>query len=156
MPKKVKINENSIFEIELKDGSSTYGIFHKHVPKALNSYICSFYNFRNPIDQEVEVDIKNFKPISVQFVSRESLDKKIWPIVKELGKNDIDEQMYSGFLADRESYKGVKIIGCGIIRKFLNAYFGFLPWDMMHDPNYFDKLLLPQAPRPTNKVLKRL
>ena len=55
-------------------------------------------------------------------------------------------------LESRE-FVGAKIIGSGIMQKFLDAYFGLIAWDKWQDPNYLDKLLLPGVPRPANAVL---
>ncbi len=32
--------------------------------------------------------------------------------------------------------------GSGIMRKFLSAFFGLRDWHQMHDPEYYQKLLL--------------
>lgn len=53
-----------------------------------------------------------------------------------------------------QGYVGAKHYDAGILAEFLSAWHGFLPWNVMHDPSYFDRLLLAGQARPgTAQVL---
>jgi regulator of RNase E activity RraB len=52
-------------------------------------------------------------------------------------------------------FVGAKIIGSGIVNRFLNAYYGFEAWDDWHDPNYLDTLLISPTKRPKHPILKK-
>jgi hypothetical protein len=37
---------------------------------------------------------------------------------------------------------------------FMSAYYRLLPWNIAHDPEYFDKLLISKSKKPKNVLLK--
>jgi hypothetical protein len=45
-------------------------------------------------------------------------------------------------------YVGAKNYDAGLLAGFLSALHGLLPWNVMHDPAYYDKLLRPGLVRP--------
>ena len=50
-------------------------------------------------------------------------------------------------------YVGAKTYDAGILTDFLSAYHGLVPWNVMHDENFYDQFLLPGVERPRSVVL---
>ena len=152
-----KLKAGDLFFVPLEDGTFGLGLFHKYSPKALNSCICSFYGNNFSTREEIElIEFNDLRMISLVFVTKDLLQKKVWGRVRNieesLSRFDLPDIPYE----NAGSYKGAKVYGAGIIREFLNAYFGILPWNMMHDPTYFDKLLITNIKRPKNLIFQKV
>ena len=50
-------------------------------------------------------------------------------------------------------YVGAKHYDAALLSEFLSACHGALPWNVMHDPEYSEKLLLPGSGRPERAVI---
>jgi hypothetical protein len=48
----------------------------------------------------------------------------------------------------KAGYVGAKTYDAGILADFLSAFHGLVPWNVMHDPDYYDRLLRPGVERP--------
>lgn len=48
---------------------------------------------------------------------------------------------------------GVQHANGGLIQHLLNAWHGLVPWNTMHDENYFDSKLAPGVLRPANAIV---
>jgi hypothetical protein len=55
----------------------------------------------------------------------------------------------------KSGWVGAKIRGAGVVEEFINAFYGLLPWDSRYDPEYFDKLLISPAKRPSRLIFKQ-
>ena len=151
--KRKALEAGDVFLVPLEDNSFGTGMFHKHVPRALNSHICTFFSNRfDAPPSEHELALIDLKPIATQFVTRDLLDRKTWKIVGSRKSMIRDRNLPDQPFIKAASFKGCAIIGSGIMRKFLNAYHGLLPWNMMKDDHYFDKLLLPKVLRPPSVI----
>lgn len=150
---KKQIAENSTFLIPLENGHVTVGFFHKYFADAMNSYLCSFYDLVAIDETSLPSNLSEANTIALLLVTRDLLDNGTWPLSDRFYFSK--EKISTTSFDEKESFKGIKIIGSGIVRKFANAYFGLLPWDMMHDPNYFDKLMLPGAAQPSCRILSK-
>jgi len=51
-------------------------------------------------------------------------------------------------------YVGVKVIGSGIITKFLEAYHSLYPWNGFARPDYLDSLLLRKEYKPKSVLIR--
>lgn len=67
------------------------------------------------------------------------IHKRLFPFEKELSKK-------RGI--------GSKIYDPGIIEAFVDAFYGLKPWDMYFRPDYFDKMLISPAKKPSNLIYK--
>ena len=153
MSKKVKWEKNDIFCINLIDEDCTIGQILSYEPDAMNSVLCAFFSIKYNADSNIDIStIDSGKLISIQFVTRDLLDLGTWRIVGNAALVDYNKYIKIVKLRKR-GFIGTKIQGSGNIVQFLNAYFGLLHWDMMHDEEYFDKLLLPGVNRPPNVIL---
>ena len=150
-----ELKAGDLFEVRLLDDTLCVGMFHKYCRRAMNSYICSFFANRfEHVPSSEEFVRSNCSPISIQFVTRGELDGGNWRIFGNMVPKIKDSDLPDAPFESKNSYVGARIVSAGLISKLLNAYHGLLPWDMMKDDEFFDKLLLPEVCRPPNIKLK--
>jgi hypothetical protein len=143
-----------LFTIPLLDGSFCIGEVVGYEPKALNSAICAFYAHRvNEVPKEKPILSEN-ELVSVQFVTRDSLDHGLWNIFFYSSEKfpldkyiDLEDRRSKGFV-------GTSSFGSGSIRQLMNAYYKLLPWNHYFNPNYFDELLISPDKKPKDILLK--
>lgn len=145
-----------ILTVPLQDESLVLGQVLRYTPEALNSALCAFFRDRLPAGTE-QVPIGALSVdsvICVCHVTRESLDRHFWKIISS--SKDLAEAVLEAFdfLLPRDLV-GTRILGSGILEKFLNAYHGLYPWDSMFEPDYFDKLLVSPSLKPPHAVLSK-
>ncbi len=144
MAKKKQIwKAGDVFEIELEDGAKIVGQVFQYKPQAMNSVICGYTLKRS--ENCLPLQPEDF--ISIQFTTRDCLDRSRWPVILN---SPIPEAIdYSDLLRNESTgFVGTTVLGCGIMKKFLDACCGLRAWDSFADPEYFDKLLLKGTPRP--------
>lgn len=141
-----------VFLVELQDGTSVVGQIVGQEKQALNSVSCAFFDLR--VRSEAEVGELPLSAIfSILFVTRESLDRGIWrvignrPVTLPTDRLPYESCRSTGFV-------GAKIRGSGIVEKFLNAFYGLLPWDDWYDPVYLDGFLTSPDKKPRNLIFK--
>lgn len=121
----------------------------------MDSVFCCFSNAIAHNDPEGVPRIGFSDLISIQIVTRDSLDKGIW---LALGSSEPIEVagMYPIESLRANRYIGAKIRGSGAMQKFVLAYHGRSPWDEYFDPQYFDKLLVEGLGRPAIATFKSI
>jgi hypothetical protein len=87
------------------------------------------------------------------FVTRELLRRGVWRVVGARPVEVFSVAPFEHLRATR--FVGARIVGAGIVCKFVDAFFGLRPWDDWADPAYLDGLLLPGRPRPSSAKLVR-
>ena len=152
--KNINWKVGDIFIVAQDDCGYSFGQIVGEEPKALNSVICAFYDMRcDDFESAPSCEgIRKDRLISIQFITRDLLDYGEWKIVSwrkpiEVGQTKLIKN------SRRKHFVGTKIIGSGIMCKFLNAFYGLHPWDACHDPNYFDNLLVDLSKRPSRDRL---
>jgi Immunity protein 26 len=154
--KKQKWETGDIFLVELQDGKYVLGQIVGHEVSALNSASCAFFNFRVSdaagIQRINELPVQNV--FSVLFVTRDLLDSGKWKVVGAR-RVSIPKDMQPFEDLREKGFVGAKITGSGIVVEFLNAFYGLLPWDDWHDPQYLDSLLISKEKKPVDLVFKR-
>lgn len=152
-----KHTNNDVFLVPLVHGGYAVGHIIKVTKHVLNSVFCAFYSTK--INSINDFDIRQIsikKLISIQFTTPDMIKKKKWPIVYRDFLCDYTDYISEVIeKVDRNDLIGIAIEGSGIIREFLSAYHGQIPWDEYLDPAYFDNLLLPDLSRPQNLLFKR-
>lgn len=148
--KKVAVFEpGDIFLVPL-EGSKSYGVGQvvEITKEALNSVICGFYSLQ--VDKEFKAsDAVEKKLIAVQFTSPDLLKEGFWPVVGNV--SSIDPNKYMGLdELKKNGYIGAEIEGSAIIRMFLSAYFGLIPWNTYYRDDYFDDMMLNPGNKPSN------
>jgi hypothetical protein len=150
MPKrKQKWDVGDVFLIPLNDGTKAIGQIVGRVPSFLNSVTCAFFNLRVKDATECAGTLENaIRPeriFSVLFCTRDLLDSGSWEIVTRR-----PVYLPDGFVP--RTGTGARMIGSGIINKFLNAFYGLTPWDEWKNPCYLDGLLISADKKPKNLV----
>jgi len=139
-----KVKVGDVFWVHIEDGSFVLGQIIEEQRDVLNSITCVFFEHRvNDID---DATLSFDKPISCQFVTRDLFTSGQWKRVCHL-----PSQVENNLLPYRETefngWIGAKVIGSGIIKEFLAAFYGLREWDEMFNPNYYEELLLPGVKR---------
>ncbi|EOF4387086.1 Imm26 family immunity protein [Salmonella enterica subsp. enterica] len=152
--KKQKWDIGDLFTILLSDGSFCVGEVVGYEPKALNSAICAIYDYHISDVPDKAPILSEDELVSVQFVTRDSLDYGMWKIFAHasdefpLGKYiDLEDRRNKGFI-------GTSSYGSGSITQLMNAYYKLLPWDHFFDPQYFDKILVSPDKKPRDVIYK--
>ncbi len=148
--KKQKWLEGDIFLVPQSDSSFSVGQVLRITKKVLNSVICSFYDLKATDSIDLE-QLNEERLIAILFTTSDLLDSGDWRIMGRAEPLHLD-------LAPRAELNlkklvGTKIIGSGIVIKFLDAFYGLRPWDGFADPAYFDKLLLSPNRKPRKGLL---
>lgn len=134
-----------VFAIPTDDGKFAIGQVVGQEPNVLNSASVALFGERvDCVEDVAKVTLSTANVFTVQFVTRDLLDSGVWQIVQRRPVSlpgPHEDKRSSGFV-------GAKVIGSGILRKFVNAYFGLYPWDEWHEPDYLDKLLIAPDRKP--------
>ena len=140
----------ALFAVPLADGSHACGQVIGREREVLNSVTCAFYRTRTPpgaspafLGVPGEADL-----LAVQFVTPDLLTSGVWPVLAT-GPVALPRRFFPHEDKRRQGWVGAKVIGSGIMVRFLNAFFGLEPWDQMKDPQYFDRLLVRPDLRPS-------
>jgi hypothetical protein len=148
--------EGDVFLVSLNDASHCVGQVLNITKSALNSCICAFFDVRLPEGaREVHTPLNEGNLIAVQFVTPDLLKKGYWPVIDKRDVAVDVEKTIPLRRYEQEGFVGAKVIGSGIIREFLSAYYALRPWDTWHDPGYLDKLLVSRDKRPANVILTK-
>lgn len=146
MPRQ-RVKTGDVFWVPLDDGTVVLGQVLEIQKDALDSITCAFFDVRRAEPGEHIKDL--ISPICIQFVTKDLFTNGTWKRV-----DNAPVSVPISLLPYRETEKngwvGARIIGSGIIRMFLSAFYGLRSWDEMHDPNYYENLLLPGVQRQTD------
>ncbi|EHH2484508.1 Imm26 family immunity protein [Vibrio vulnificus] len=143
MPRQVaKVGD--VFWVQIEDDSLVLGQIVEINKEVLNSFTCAFFDIKNNFE-----DYDLSRPISVQFVTKDLFNRGSWTRVsnKEV---EISEDILPYRETAINGWIGATVVGSGIIRNFLSAFYGLRAWDEMHDSSYYQKLLLPDIQRHRN------
>jgi len=143
MPRQ-KVNVGDIFWVPIEDGSFVLGQIIEEQREVLNSITCVFFDCR--VSEIIDAPFTFDKPICCQFVTRDLFNSGQWQRV-----DNLSNQVASSVLPYRETeakgWIGASMIGSENIQQLLGAFYGLRAWDEMFDPNYYQKLLLPNVSR---------
>jgi hypothetical protein len=144
-----------VFTVPTADGQLALGQIVAREPSVLNSVTVALFDQRYvPSPSIVPMDLSAARAFSVLFTTRDLLDSGVWrvvgtkPVAIQREQLPYESTRAAGFI-------GAKVIGSAIVREFINAFFGLVPWDDWKDPNYLDGLLRPARKRPAGVMLKR-
>ena len=85
--------------------------------------------------------------VSLSATWRQALNRGEW-ISLTSGPQIFRKEEFPNERFAKTGYVGAKNFDADILTDFLSAYHGLLPWNVMHDPNFYDGLLLPGLTRP--------
>jgi hypothetical protein len=146
------------FSIPLEDQSRGIGqVISRESGAITNPAICAI--FRQRLDSEPRLplpDLSEDDVIAALFVTPDLLDRGVWRVFAE--GQPLDARTYFPDIEARRNreggFVGVDIVGAGIVRELVNAYFGLSPWDDFHEPDFLDKLLVSADRKPASVRLK--
>jgi hypothetical protein len=145
-----------VFLISTQDGRHLVGQILAHEPRAMNSASCVFFDWS--VENAAEVEKAGKLPVerifSTLLVTRDHLDDSIWKVIANR-PICLSQEMFPYEKLRAGGFVGAKITGTAIVRAFLNAFRGLIPWDDWHDPNYLDSLLISVEKKPKGLIYKR-
>lgn len=152
MPRQVP-NVGDAFLVPLDDATGCLGQIVEIEREVLNSVTAAFFGLRLPSPpSETELaDLVASAPIACLFVTRDLFNAGLWARVGRAPVR-LEDSLLPHRDARRRAWVGARVIGSGIVEKFLNAYFGLREWDEMNDPKYYSKLLLPGVVGPARRT----
>jgi hypothetical protein len=146
----------NVLGIPLLDGSYVLAQIVGREPGALNSVSCALFDyvFKDPEEMPDCELLMPERAFAVLFVTRDLLDSHRWRVSGHCEVR-IPRELLPFEHLRASDFVGACVIGSGIVESFANGFYGLSPWNDMHDPHYFDKLLLHQDVGPKKKLLTR-
>ncbi len=152
--KKQAWGTGDVFVVETSDGRYAVGQIVGREAGALNSASVAFFDQRCDRPEDApDLPLALDRVISVVFSTRDLLDSWTWRVVGNQPVT-VPKRLLPHEATRASGWTGAKVIGSGILRQFLDAYFGLAPWDDWHDPTYLDRLLLSPDKKPKDLILK--
>jgi hypothetical protein len=152
--KKWKIGD--LFVVQTSDDKFVLGQIVGREASAMNSISAAFFDRRIDSPEEAVGAARSVSAndaFAILFVTRDLLDSGKWQLVGYL-EPIVPPAMLPYENLREKRFIGAKIIGSGIVNKFLDAFYALRPWDAWHNPNYLDGLLVSPAKKPTNLIYK--
>jgi hypothetical protein len=143
----------TIYAVPLNDGSFGIAQAGETQGSLINViYVALFSDRYTRIPDEVPA-LKRDSAVSLIATWRRALNRGEWlslGVAPELFKKaEFPNERYAN-----NGYVGAKNYDAGLLAEFLSAFHGLLPWNVMHDPAYYDGLLRPGLSRPPSvKIL---
>lgn len=120
----------------------------------MTSVVCAF--FAHQIDELPGVagsfDLAD-KIVAVLFVTPDYLETGEWPVIGT-GRPIKPDKYIPLSEQRRNEFVGTTIIGAGIAKVLMDAYFRLYPWNGFAIPNYLDDLLLSPDLKPANVLYR--
>jgi Immunity protein 26 len=149
--KKQPWRDGDVFGVSLPDGRFCLGQVLGQMGDYTNVVNCAFFDIQFDASAPPPLDLHRL--IAVLSTTRDLLDGGYWMVVGHapvcIPKRNWPNEQFA-----RHDYVGSKTYGSGNVKYFLEAFYGFEPWDAYHDQNYFDKLLISPLKKPPNEKLK--
>jgi hypothetical protein len=146
----VKPRVGDVFAIPLPDGDQAIGQVVSDIQE-LGAVGCAFFALKVRPEDRVP-DLGN--PISVLLTTQDLLQRRYWPVL-ESRPVGVPEAHFAWEDFRDKLWVGTVIRGSGIVREFMEAYHGFIPWNTMADPDYFTKLLIEGEVKPASAYVAR-
>lgn len=152
MPKrKIKWNNGDVFAIPLEDGSYSVGQILDLM--MINIVRIALYDekVKDIHNSNLNQFCKTDNLVSLVTCTREQLDYNIWKIIGNK-EQVIPLKMFPYEDKRDNGWIGAITYDAAIIEDFVNSFYGFLPWDDWHDPNFLDELLIDKSKKPSNLI----
>jgi hypothetical protein len=143
-----------VFAVPLADGGAGFGQVLSIEPQAMNSFVGAIYDVKASVGETPPLQkLGADQVLAVLFITRDLLDSGQWQVVAR--SEPLQPEKFVPLNSLRaQGFVGAKVIGSANVTRLLNAYFRLAPWNMMKDPEYFDRLLLPARSRPSDVILR--
>ena len=110
-------------------------------------YVALFLDRHTCVPDEPPI-LKREHAVSLAATWRQALNRGDWISIGHTSEVfDMSEFPNESYAKKR--YVGAKNYDSSLLADFLSACHGLLPWNVMHDPAYYDHILAPGRPRPT-------
>ena len=138
------------YAVPLSDGS--FGVAQAGEAMMTNVIYVALFNNRLASLPDDPPQLQRDAVVALSATWRQALNRGDWPSLKLVpeifAKSDFPNERFA-----RSGYVGAKHYDAGGLCKFLSAYHGLIPWNVMYDPGYYDQFLLPGAKRPDCALL---
>ena len=150
IPKNPRYKPGMVYAVPLSDGS--FGIAQAGSAMWPNVIYIALYADRYDELPTSTPPLSRLRAISLSATWKKDLNKGTWV---PLGIREEEHKLaeFPNEAHAEQGYVGAKHCDAGILSEFLSAYHGLLPWNAMHDPNYYDQLLVRNAPRSDKLVI---
>jgi hypothetical protein len=154
--KRQKPQIGDVFLVPQQDGKCSLGQVLAFEKQMMNSVSCAFYDMRFTSSDDVQLPptLPFESIIAVLFTTHDLLRRGTWKIVGHMPVSLERAHFPYEHLRGSGGWTGAKMHGSGIVREFLDAFYGLSFWDDWHDPAYLDGLLFRGRQRPANIKLK--
>lgn len=143
-----------VFAVPMSDGRFAVGQIVGREPEVLNSVTVALFDQTWPSAEEtIQSDVSEARAFTIIFSTRDLLDLGKWKVVGNLPVR-IQRELLPYQHTRSSGWVGAKVVGSGILTKFIEAYFGLATWDHWKDPAYLDKMLLSPDRKPKTVILK--
>jgi hypothetical protein len=139
-----------VYAVPLEDGS--FGFAQAVEAMMANIVYVALLGVRRPGRPDAVPALTPGDIVSLAATWRQDLNRGDWP---QLGpaplvvtKVDFPNERFA-----QARYVGAKHYDAGILADFLSAYHGLLPWNVLYEEDYYDRLLPPGVARPPNAVV---
>lgn len=143
----------NVFLLPLKDGESCLGQVVGREPGLLNSVAIALFDSKKAWAAEdhfpaLSIDLA----FSAIYVTRDLLDSGRWAIIEDQ-RVGIPEEMKPYENLRNNGFISAKVRGSANVEEFANAFYGLMPWDDWHEPDYLDAFLLFSDRKPTERLV---
>ena len=142
--RRVRVKTGQLVAVPLQDG--TYALLH--VALYDGDVIGAHYPHRKSAPEQLIEGLEEAMhrgPIAVLAITSNRVQDGHWPVI---GHKD---PAYPAKLLDTRGTSHT----AGVTPNLFEAYFGLRPWDEMHDPRWYEKVLLPGVPVPSTVRYRR-
>jgi hypothetical protein len=136
-----------VYAVPLSDGS--YGIAQAGDTQGefVNVIYVAMYCHRF-LDLPTSIpDLTRDYAVSLSSTWRQALNRGEWLSIgvapETFNTSEFPNEQFA-----KKGYVGARTCDAGILSDFLSAYHGLIPWNIMHDPKFFDAFLRPESPKP--------
>ncbi len=143
--KPLRYKPGMVYAVPLADG--TFGVAQAGEAMWPNIIYVALYLDRHPDVPAGIPSLQRENVVSLVATWKKSLNKGAWlPLgitTQAVARHEFPNEAVAGV-----GYVGAKHYDAGILAEFLSACHGLLPWNVMADPTYYDRLLAPGITRP--------
>ncbi|MFO1042478.1 MAG: hypothetical protein U0941_11870 [Planctomycetaceae bacterium] len=141
-----------VYAVPLADGS--FGVAQSveaMSPFTNVIFVALFADRHNEIPERLD-GLDPSRALSLVTTWRRHLNRGDW-ISIALAPLVIHKREFPDERLAQTGYVGAKTFDAMLLARFLSAWHGLLPWNVMKDPDYYDALLRPGLSRPSAAVL---
>lgn len=142
-----------VFLVRQQDGLWTVGqIVDAPMPNVPSCVL--FANRQATPESFALIHLDPDQAIASVWSTRDALDSGEWKIVAHQPVS-LPQSRWANEPLRFNGWIGAMTYGSDLIGMFLDAFYGLRPWDDMHDPRFFEEMVLPSSPSAPKRRLTR-